>query len=165
MRSPPSSRPRLSMPIKSPRNERAAILRQSSSHAEAAKGVFPHSVEKPRSIRVRRSSGKSMPRLRGCMTRSALRRPSNPNNGTYLRRAHHGRAGRGIHGFGAGHKFPDLMGISTPTMRMGLYRNPPSLQRLSEEVVLAANTLESDATQLPLRPTVDNVKYPHFRAK
>ena len=88
-----------------------------------------------------------------------------PNNGTYLRRAHHGRAGRGIHGFGAGHKFPDLMGISTPTMRMGLYRNPPSLQRLSEEVVLAANTLESDATQLPLRPTVDNVKYPHFRAK
>lgn len=59
----------------------------------------------------------------------------------------------------------DLMGISTPTMRMGLYRNPPSLQRLSEEVVLAANTLESDATQLPLRPTVDNVKYPHFRAK
>lgn len=120
---------------------------------------------KPRSIRVRRSSGKSMPRLRGCMTRSALRRPSNPNNGTYLRRAHHGRAGRGIHGFGAGHKFPDLMGISTPTMRMGLYRNPPSLQRLSEEVVLAANTLESDATQLPLRPTVDNVKYPHFRAK
>ena len=40
-----SSRPRLSMPIKSPRNERAAILRQSSSHAEAAKGVFPHSVE------------------------------------------------------------------------------------------------------------------------
>lgn len=30
---------------------------------------------------------------------------------------------------------------------------------------LAANTLESDATQLPLRPTVDNVKYPHFRAK
>ena len=37
--------PRLSMPIKSPRNERAAILRQSSSHAEAAKGVFPHSVE------------------------------------------------------------------------------------------------------------------------
>ena len=160
MRSPPSSRPRLSMPIKSPRNERAAILRQSSSHAEAAKGVFPHSVENRA-----QSSGKSMPRLRGCMTRSALRRPSNPNNGTYLRRAHHGRAGRGIHGFGAGHKFPDLMGISTPTMRMGLYRNPPSLQRLSEEVVLAANTLESDATQLPLRPTVDNVKYPHFRAK
>lgn len=164
MRSPPSSRPRLSMPIKSPRNERAAILRQSSSHAEAAKEYF-RTRSKPRSIRVRRSSGKSMPRLRGCMTRSALRRPSNPNNGTYLRRAHHGRAGRGIHGFGAGHKFPDLMGISTPTMRMGLYRNPPSLQRLSEEVVLAANTLESDATQLPLRPTVDNVKYPHFRAK
>ena len=38
-------------------------------------------------------------------------------------------------------------------------------QRLSEEVVLAANTLESDATQLPLSRTVDNVKYPHFRAK
>jgi hypothetical protein len=57
------------------------------------------------------------------------------------------------------------MGISTPTMRMGLYRNPPSLQRLSEEVVLAANTLESDATQLPLRPTADNAKYPHFCAK
>ena len=88
-----------------------------------------------------------------------------PNNEIYSRRTHHGRAGRGIHGFGAGHKFLDLMGISTPTMRMGLYRNPPSLQRLSEEVVLAANTLESDATQLPLRPTVDNVKYPHFRAK
>ena len=128
------------------------------------KGYF-RTRSKQRPIRARRSSGKSMPRSRGCMTRSALRRPSNPNNEIYSRRTHHGRAGRGIHGFGAGHKFLDLMGISTPTMRMGLYRNPPSLQRLSEEVVLAANTLESDATQLPLRPTVDNVKYPHFRAK
>ena len=59
----------------------------------------------------------------------------------------------------------EIARVHDATMRMGLYRNPPSLQRLSEEVVLAANTLESDATQLPLRPTVDNVKYPHFRAK
>lgn len=35
-------------------------------------------------------------------------------------------------------------------MRMGIRRNPPPMQRLSEEALLEANTLESDATQLPL---------------
>lgn len=95
----------------------------------------------------------------------ALRRPKPPNNEISLRRAHHGRTGGGIHGFGAGHKISAFMGISTPTMRMGLYRNLPPLQRLSEKVVLAANTLESHATQLPLRPRGDNAKYPRFCAK
>lgn len=50
-------------------------------------------------------------------------------------------------------------------MRMGPYRNPLPMQRLSEETLLAANTLKSNATQLPLRLNKLNAKYPRFCAK